>query len=73
MTDEDFSTSSYAIATLILAQAERRGLTSDEAVNLAIAALGQVMGQHLDAFGVVERLRSAADVFEAQCLGEMRP
>lgn len=67
--DAAFARAARGVALGFQDRAARLGMGPDETANLALAALVEVVaGQLGDPFRAVERLRDAADAFEAQFL-----
>ncbi|MCR9178723.1 MAG: hypothetical protein NXH71_00595 [Erythrobacteraceae bacterium] len=69
-TPEAFARAARSIALPWIDRIAREGWPPDEASNLLIAALSEVVAQQLGPVRAVERLRDAADVLEAQFLNQ---
>jgi hypothetical protein len=72
LTDSEFTATARTMALGVLRACQEQRLSSDTAAALAGAALTEALGQLLGPVAAIERLRDMADLFEAQCLGEMR-
>lgn len=67
-----FARAARSIALPWAAKISREGWPPDEACNLLIAAIAEVVAQQLGPVRAVERLRDVADVLEAQLLDQGR-
>jgi len=72
LTDCQFTATVRTMALGVLLACQERDLSPDTAADLVGSALVEALGQLLGPVGAIERLRDLADLFEAQCLGEMR-
>lgn len=73
MTDQELKDSGRSIALGLLELCKRKGASGDDVTALATNALIEVLGQQIgDAFAVVERLRTLADIMEKQVISDAR-
>jgi len=70
--DAEFVHAARAIALPWLDFFARQKTAPDDAANLMIAALVEVVAQQVGPIRAIERLRDAADVLEVQFLGQAR-